>query len=164
MSRRLDEQTCRFCGVVVGDLNRHAYHARKRIRRCKACHKRITDEWKASHKDLLAERARVRNKKKRLAYSPSQKRDYHLRKNYGMTLTEYLELFRKQGECCANQGCRTTQPKSGWHLDHDHGSGAIRGILCSECNRLLGCGNDSVTVIRGAAEYLERSRDVQKAG
>jgi hypothetical protein len=42
------------------------------------------------------------------------------------------------------------------HVDHDHGTGAIRGLLCSSCNQALGQMKERPELLRAAAEYLER--------
>jgi recombination endonuclease VII len=44
------------------------------------------------------------------------------------------------------------------HIDHDHRTGRVRGLLCRECNLLLGHARDDVMVLRGAIDHLERSR------
>ena len=41
-------------------------------------------------------------------------------------------------------------------VDHDHKTGKLRGILCSQCNTALGMVRDSPDVLRRAADYLER--------
>ena len=39
-------------------------------------------------------------------------------------------------------------------IDHNHDTGAFRGILCLKCNSLLGMASDSVSVLKAAIEYL----------
>lgn len=45
--------------------------------------------------------------------------------------------------------------KKGPCVDHCHTSGAVRGILCQNCNQGLGRFKDSPTALRAAAAYLE---------
>jgi hypothetical protein len=55
--------------------------------------------------------------------------------------------------CCISQGrCRQSLP-----VDHDHETGAIRGILCIDCNRALGMFRDDPRLLRKAAKYLENT-------
>jgi hypothetical protein len=58
----------------------------------------------------------------------------------------------QQGGVCAV--CGTSEPE---HVDHDHGSGQVRGILCFNCNRGLGYFGDELETLYLAADYLERS-------
>lgn len=71
--------------------------------------------------------------------------DYDQRRNYGISSEEKEFLLVQQGGCCAV--CNTSDPgKRGWHTDHDHSccpgrtscGKCIRGILCHNCNMLLG--------------------------
>lgn len=76
-----------------------------------------------------------------------------LEDNYGIDAAEYQRIFKVQGGRCAV--CRN-QPRSiRFAVDHDHETGAVRGILCKRCNHdLLGGGHDSVAVLWSAISYL----------
>lgn len=70
---------------------------------------------------------------------------------YGITHDEYQALVIKQGERCAI----CTQQKS-LHVDHDHISGKVRGLLCGSCNRALGLFYDQVPLMEKAISYLKK--------
>jgi hypothetical protein len=60
----------------------------------------------------------------------------NLRK-YGITLVEWEAMFERQERTCAI--CRRAQTNGhGWHTDHCHETGKVRGILCHDCNVALG--------------------------
>jgi hypothetical protein len=71
---------------------------------------------------------------------------------YGITQEEFEKLYDRQDGLCAI--CRV---KKASHLDHDHDSGKIRGLLCGGCNRGLGLFEDSVKNLRSAINYLTGS-------
>jgi hypothetical protein len=81
-------------------------------------------------------------------------RRYHLMKYYDMTPEEFDLLFLSQDKRCAI--CKNPEPdgKHPWHIDHSHTTGAVRGILCSRCNLLLGHAKDNVETLRSAIAYL----------
>jgi hypothetical protein len=77
---------------------------------------------------------------------------------YGMTIADYDALFEEQDGRCAI--CRRTPEEahmdaSRLRVDHDHVTGAIRGLLCTGCNSGLGHLGDDPTRLRSAVEYLE---------
>lgn len=83
----------------------------------------------------------------------------YLRKHYKMTLQEYEELVDRAGgkcEICHREGflMRDTH-KSPLVIDHCHGSGTVRGLLCHNCNRALGLFRDNTEVMNRAICYLE---------
>jgi len=41
-------------------------------------------------------------------------------------------------------------------IDHDHKTGKIRGLLCSNCNRTLGLFEDNISLLESAKRYLEK--------
>ena len=83
---------------------------------------------------------------RRARYDPVKKRDKNLQQNYrGFTSQDYDVLLLKQGGACAV--CRKQQ-KRHLHVDHDHATDAVRGLLCSDCNTALGHLHDSPEIVR----------------
>lgn len=64
-------------------------------------------------------------------------RNNYLVKKYGITEAEYEELLRKQEGCCAVCKKQASHFKRRLCVDHDHGTGYVRGLLCYMCNRKI---------------------------
>ncbi len=78
------------------------------------------------------------------------------RRQYGITIEEYDEMLEAQNYRCAI--CRDKDPggrSSRFHIDHDHVTGEVRGLLCVNCNNGLGRFKDDLLVLREAIRYLE---------
>ncbi len=77
-------------------------------------------------------------------------------KKYGLSPDEQVALLEFQRSSCAI--CKTSLSLHDGcaHLDHDHDTGGVRGFLCGNCNRMLGCAGDSPSRLRAAAAYLDR--------
>jgi hypothetical protein len=77
-----------------------------------------------------------------------------------MTVQEYEALLVAQGGACAvcGNGDREIHYRSGkprlLAVDHHHGSGRVRGLLCNNCNRALGLLKDDVSLLRRMIDYL----------
>jgi hypothetical protein len=66
-------------------------------------------------------------------------------------------MLKAQGGQCAI--CREPpNPKISLHVDHDHRTGRVRGLLCFTCNNGLGQLQDSPVLLRKAAAYVEAGR------
>jgi hypothetical protein len=52
--------------------------------------------------------------------------------------------------------CSSSEPggRGNWHVDHDHITLRVRGILCFDCNRMLGAAKDSIPILQSAISYL----------
>lgn len=85
-------------------------------------------------------------------------RDMSYRRNYGITLDDFNALAEQQHFKCAICG-KIPDPNAKWnqkvlHVDHDHLTGHVRGLLCSDCNRGLGLFSDNAEMLLRAAAYL----------
>ncbi len=81
---------------------------------------------------------------------------------YGMTADDYAELISQQDQRCAICGTMEWGGKTGEpHVDHDHKTNAVRGLLCAGCNYGLGCFKDDAKQLRAAADYLDDRRRYQ---
>lgn len=78
--------------------------------------------------------------------------------NYGMTEYDWNRMNEAQGEACKiclkHELHGPTQASKPLHVDHDHKTGKVRGLLCQRCNRGLGHFFDSPDILFAAAQYL----------
>ena len=83
----------------------------------------------------------------------------YLKRTYGITYKQYLELYKNQkGKCkiCGSEGFKMAEyHKTLLVVDHCHETGKVRGLLCHNCNRGLGLFHDSKDDLLKAIEYLE---------
>ena len=93
--------------------------------------------------------------KARYQRTKGQRKDAFLRNTYGLSLAEYDRKLADQNGGCAI--CAKTPEENGLRLavDHNHRTGEVRGLLCSQCNKGIGNLGDSPQRLRQAALYLE---------
>lgn len=93
-------------------------------------------------------------------------RDYQRRYLFGLEPEEYLKLLHDQNYLCAIcevlLNVEHSDLRNICHIDHDHKTGKVRGkvrgLLCSNCNKMLGNAKDNPHTLRRAADYLEMTR------
>lgn len=74
-------------------------------------------------------------------------------KTYGITGDDYAALLKRQGGRCAI--CRARPKSKRLAVDHDHKTGAVRGLLCSRCNHeLMGSAWDSLAIASALWHYM----------
>lgn len=77
-------------------------------------------------------------------------------KRYGLTLDGYAVLLEKQKGRCAI--CKTDKPNGPggryFFVDHCHKENRVRGLLCCNCNFILGYAKDSTKTLLAAFDYL----------
>jgi len=142
---------CKRCGETkpLDDFYKHS-GCRDGVRpECKACNlaekarrhvdnpqpaRERTQRWREENPERYAENQRRFRASGAKAIS---NRRSHLKRKYGITLEEYDAKLAEQGGVCAI--CRREpRPDISLHVDHDHASGAIRGLLCFRCNVAIG--------------------------
>jgi hypothetical protein len=148
---------CRTCGKHKAPSEFYFHKASGRPRaHCKSC---TNAQSRAYHK-ANPEKRRARYLRAKEADPETLQRKLratNLRWRFGLTQNDYDAMFTQQGGCCAICG---SGPK-GKHLyiDHDHNTGAIRGLLCNYCNLGLGKFKDNPDTLRKAARYLDAQRE-----
>lgn len=130
------------------------YHAAHRDERrayreeWRRLHPEYAAQWRASHPDYDAQwRA---SHPERVA----QHRQNARVARYGLTFDEYRQIFDEQGGLCCICFFPINLTGRQTHIDHDHETGEIRGILCSTCNTILGLAHDDAVRLQTAAQYL----------
>jgi len=113
---------------------------------CKACEAVYRAKWRSKNRDL--------------------NRYYRVKERFGLDRNEYEKLLRIQDNKCAicnkpqneriNKKNRESIPRS-LHVDHNHETGKVRGLLCGNCNRGLGTFKEDVNLLELAIAYLKKN-------
>ena len=77
----------------------------------------------------------------------------HLMRKYGMKIEQYDAMLEAQGGGCFICS-RPPREDISLHVDHDHSTGNVRGILCFRCNNALADFGEDPEILRKAASYL----------
>jgi len=134
---------------------------------CKACFAARRAAWYRENTEREKARVKAWQEANREEYLAKQKkyreehadeikaklRASHLKRKYGITVERYNRLFfRQNGRCLL---CRAL-PTDGisLHVDHDHATGRVRGLLCFRCNNAIGDLRDDPELLERAAAYL----------
>ena len=76
---------------------------------------------------------------------------------YGITKETFLNLAENQGFACASCGDSAVGVEHTLHVDHNHSTNEIRGLLCASCNTALGWLHDDPDRIAKLGQYLHTS-------
>lgn len=117
-------------------------------KRCKSCRRVLTV-------DNFTHNAVARN---RIEYKCKEcKALEHKCRTYHITPEQYFTMLSEQGGVCAICGeLPSTGMGKAFHVDHDHATGVVRGLLCHECNTGLGKFKDDSRLVEMAAAYLRK--------
>ena len=129
-----------------------------------------TRKWNENNKERMEEYRKKyykKNKEKIKEYwrdyqqkNPDAYRNTSLKANYGITLEDRNRMIEEQDGYCKNPFCLVKLsdiPERHVHVDHDHKTGEIRGIMCHECNTNLGKIEKNPLRFKGLLQIAEAS-------
>lgn len=182
-----DERTCRKCGASIiatrlmvkrheylcapcrkADPNRNAAYQRQWYQKNKVEQQRKAIAYRQANREVFRQASRewrARNPNKVSAIEQRRKL-----KKYKLTADEHERLLTAQGGKCAACRCDPPQKKK-WktgeiyyslEIDHDHSTGAVRGLLCLSCNTILGNARDNPGTLQQLIDYLQRTTQCRK--
>ena len=151
-------------GHELTDANSYLY---KNSIRCKICNSENTAKWREGRQVGYANSRKTECPKghpydqentrywqgKRICKACAKvNADWQRLKRYGISKDDYAALLEQQSNCCAV--CQREFDRTP-HIDHDHETGRVRGLLCYPCNSGLGQFQDDTEVLKKAIAYLE---------
>lgn len=145
-ARTGDKHNARLRALRRSDPERFREYQRRRYEKDREKVLEQNRQWRAGNIDAVRRRWMMRN--------------------YGITPEEFTQMLNDQDGCCAICGTDMESVReliretlrTGIRIDHDHVTGAVRGLLCTGCNKGLGCFKDDIARLRAAADYLEKLR------
>lgn len=146
-------KACSKCGKRkrLVDFSKSRRHKSGRGSWCKECINRNSAKWKKDNPDKSAASVR-RFYWKHRAQCILKRRCY----NVGITTKEYLEIFRLHNGKCDICGVSHLELNKGLCIDHNHETGKIRGLICDNCNKMLGHSKDNPIILENAITYLQK--------
>ena len=179
---------CKKCGLVkdVSDFYKNKYSKDRLAYECKSCWLSETKKYRDKNPDKIKWTNRVQylnkrderlakqkeysnnNKEKILVYKKEWKaRNPHYSriatlKKRGITSAFFYEMWREQGMSCWI--CyKKFKNEADTHIDHDHQTGVVRGLLCGHCNTAIGLVREDPKVLNNMVYYLQNNKDGWKA-
>jgi hypothetical protein len=127
-----------------------------------------SEHQRRMREDPERKRKDVERTLKWVANNPEKARLLQRRNNlskYGLTPEAYDALFERQKGCCSICGLKGkpfgslgAERGEVLSVDHDHQTGAVRELLCFNCNNMLGRARDDETILAAGIAYLRRHR------
>ena len=135
---------CKFC------INQYSRHYRK-TEKGKATGKRYAQSKKgkaAQKRYAQSEKGKITTRHfEQSEKNKRTKRKFSLKHNYNITIDDYDKIFKEQKGKCLICGKHQSKLSHRLHVDHDHKTNQIRGLLCFICNTKLGWFEDHQDII-----------------
>ncbi len=160
VSGRTSGYACKAC-IIVKRQNRSPEQINRDNERAKKCYSRNRTSRLKRNAEYYQ-----KNKERYVKY----RHDWHLRNcesvkarhrrsllwdRYRITPEQYDAMLKAQGGVCAI--CKSAmRSKKKMHVDHDHATGHVRGILCTRCNFAIAYLRDEPRLIESALRYVRR--------
>jgi recombination endonuclease VII len=178
---RIDQKWCSSkCGMRAWHIKHPPEHHDTRCKHCRrvlywngTCRKYCDDICRETAREIRITSDPIRKEHRRLRKLKTQRiRDLKnprteyklkrlLREKYGLTLEQFNKMVEDQNGLCAICG----SPETAKHnrgkgkvrrlsIDHNHVTEKIRGLLCSNCNHMIGSARESLPILKAAIDYL----------
>lgn len=131
------------------------------MKKCPSCKsdKSLDNYWKGQYSCIDC--TKEKQKTRWVSRTPKKRLEQHLKYKYNVTIFELEEMLKEQDNKCSI--CKSKLPdlliyedrRRGYAIDHNHDTGKVRGILCLNCNTLLGMAKDNKDILLEAINYLE---------
>ena len=82
----------------------------------------------------------------------------------GVTDADYHRMLAEQHGRCAIPGCNRTPKTRRFHVDHDHRTGKVRGLLCHWHNRIMPKTSGEALALAAYLETHEHADEVEAVG
>lgn len=151
-------RVCAYCKELLPETPEFFYMKEGEVSHtyCRVC--RQIYSYKKYYSDVGKARAKSRKGNKKI---PEYKKLlYKLKSTYGLSTEAYLKLLDEQRGCCAICEESLINPdssKMSMVVDHCHETGKVRGLLCSNCNVMLGMAKDSQYTLAKGIYYLTKN-------
>ena len=138
-----------------------------KLKKCISCNieKQLTafpPKGSKYNKELRSTKCSSCKSKVKRSNDPNHERSKNLKRYYNLTLLQYEEMYNSQkGLCkiCCKPASRLN--KNGkiipLFVDHCHDTQVVRGLLCSNCNTILGMSKDKIEILGRAILYLKET-------
>ena len=143
----MKEKRCRGCHTLKPevDFSRKTSSPDGRQSQCRACRK----AYATRNRKVLAEKAKIYYARPEVK---ERYRSWQMQREYGISSEERDNLAKSQDWKCAI--CKWPEGDGRLHVDHDHFTGKVRGLLCGKCNRGIGMFSDNPLILAEAISYL----------
>jgi hypothetical protein len=119
------------------------------MKKCKDCGKDFVSTGR-NHK-RCTDCKLIEEKRKQKEYD----RKSVYKRDYGITIEQYNQMFEEQKGCCKICGTHQSVLPKSLAVDHCHNTSKVRGLLCMNCNLLLGYAKDAKEILESAIRYLK---------
>lgn len=137
---------CKKCGIDKEESDFYTKRNGTLRSPCKECQSR----YKTVESSRLAQKRFWNKNKERLVKT----RRCRL---YGITEIQFEDLSKKQeGKC--DICMKSLEGPKNCHIDHNHETKEVRGLLCSSCNKALGLFKENPDTLQAAINYLHRHK------
>lgn len=144
----VDCQECTSCGKNY-PLSHFRYRMRFESefyeRRCRTCNQEDNARWRRQN----------------MQKSQELSQRYRVRSAYGADGLELLDRILAGAPCDAC-GAPAVEGRRRHHIDHDHSTGEVRGILCHGCNTALGLLEEDVERMQRLIRYIDASKNAAR--